>query len=158
MHNFTPTYTHWCGCFFCSKCVKWATFSILQDFALTNAVALRTTWFYTTLVTIRHEWWKYRSIWDYEKGRSHLWVSFIFTGLKALILGVFFLNLYLVSKKKWWKIMMEYIYTHTTHTKVSSTKICALRDESWSSPTEPTYNISILTISTRYKGNEYKTP
>ena len=38
MHNFTPTDV---GVFFCSKCVKRATYSILQDFTHTDANALR---------------------------------------------------------------------------------------------------------------------
>ena len=38
MQNFTPTDV---GVFFFSKCVKWSTFSILQDFTNTNANALR---------------------------------------------------------------------------------------------------------------------
>ena len=35
MHNFTPTDV----CFFRSKCVKWVTFSILQDFTYADVVA-----------------------------------------------------------------------------------------------------------------------
>ena len=38
MHNFTPIDM---GVFFLSKCVKWHTFSILQDYATTDVVALK---------------------------------------------------------------------------------------------------------------------
>ena len=40
VHKCTIFYTHWCGCFFGSKYVKWVTFSIMQDFTHTDANAL----------------------------------------------------------------------------------------------------------------------
>ena len=50
-HIFTPTfsythlYTHWCGCFFCWKCVKLVPFSILEDFTWADGDALKLlTW------------------------------------------------------------------------------------------------------------------
>ena len=33
-------YTHWCGCFLGSKCIKWATFCILQDYPWIDVIAL----------------------------------------------------------------------------------------------------------------------
>ena len=41
VHKCTIFYTHWLGCFFGSKCVKWVTFSILQDFKHADVVVLR---------------------------------------------------------------------------------------------------------------------